>query len=195
MVVRAPLRMAARDIESMLRARQAWIAGKLTAAPVRRDVFADGERVRYLGNEVLICVQAGGRRTTKIELAEEILAVEAGAGAAPAAVGAAIARWFRTRAVEHLSESVTRWGEVMGAQPKRLIVKEQRRRWGSCGPDGVIRLNWRLVMLAPELAEYVVVHELAHLKERNHGPRFWAEVERVMPDFRARRARLKAEGG
>lgn len=194
-VVRAPLRMAARDIEVMLRARQAWIAGRLTAAPVRRDVFADGERVRYLGKEVLICVREGRRRTTRIELDGDVLAVEAATGASFEAVQAAMVRWFRTRAVEHLSESVTRWGEVMGAQPNRLIVKEQRRRWGSCGADGVIRLNWRLVMLPPDLADYVVVHELAHLKERNHGPRLWAEVERAMLDFPARRATLKAEGG
>jgi predicted metal-dependent hydrolase len=193
-VVRAPLRMAARDIEAMLRARHGWIARRLAVAPMRPDVYAHGERVRYLGDQVLICVREGLRRTTKIEVEGDVLTVEATAGASSEAVAAAIIRWFRARAVEHLSEAVSRWGEAAGAQPAKLIVKEQRRRWGSCGADGVIRLNWRLITLAPEVADYVVVHELAHLKEQNHGPRFWAEVERVMPDFRARRAKLSAAG-
>ena len=69
-----------------------------------------------------------------------------------------------------------------------------RRRWGSCARDGRISLNWRLVLLAPALADYVLVHELAHLVEPNHGAGFWRLVEAEMPDFRARRAALRRAG-
>jgi len=80
---------------------------------------------------------------------------------------------------------------LMGVQPKRLSLSAARTRWGSASSDGSVRLNWRLIHFAPELIDYVVVHELAHLREMNHSPRFWAEVARVMPDHEARRAQLK----
>ena len=73
----------------------------------------------------------------------------------------------------------------------RVLVRDQKRRWGSCSSDGSIRLNWRLVMLDPALIDYVVVHELAHLRVPNHSPRFWTEVERWIPDSRHRRRQLR----
>ena len=74
--------------------------------------------------------------------------------------------------------------QKLGRGPSRVSLNAARTRWGSCSRDGSIRLNWRLVQYAPELIDYVIAHELAHLTELNHSPRFWAQLEALMPDYR-----------
>ena len=76
----------------------------------------------------------------------------------------------------------------------RVLVRDQRQRWGSCAPDGTLRFNWRATMLPPALIEYVVVHELAHLTHRNHSTDFWGLVSEAMPDAQQRRQRLREAG-
>jgi predicted metal-dependent hydrolase len=106
----------------------------------------------------------------------------------------ALARWFRLQAARRLAEDTARWAAVMGVAPADVRVRDQRRRWGSCGTNGTIRFNFRLVMAPPDLIDYVVVHELAHLRVPNHSRVFWDEVARFMPDYAERRARLNKLG-
>ena len=75
-----------------------------------------------------------------------------------------------------------------------MLVRDQRRRWGSCAHDGTLRFNWRVMMLEPALIEYVVVHELAHLTVPNHSPEFWAAVSAALPDVPDLRRRLREVG-
>lgn len=107
-----------------------------------------------------------------------------------------LAGWYWRRAEELIAESVRRW--LPKFRPKReptVIVRDQKRRWGSCSSDGVLRFNWRLAMLHPDLLDYVVVHELSHLEVMNHSPKFWAAVEKRLPNARDLRRRIKDEGG
>lgn len=98
---------------------------------------------------------------------------------------------YRERALVVLEAAVERRAAEMGCSPSRVLVRNQKRQWGSCARDGTLRFNWRLVMLAPSLIDYVVVHELTHLRVRNHSPQFWSAVAEVLPDFKERRARLR----
>ena len=75
-----------------------------------------------------------------------------------------------------------------------MLIRDQQQRWGSCVPDGTLRFNWRVAMLQPELAEYVVVHELAHLKVSSHSAEYWALVSSLLPDAQERRRRLREAG-
>lgn len=79
----------------------------------------------------------------------------------------------------------------MGVYYGRITIREQKTRWGSCSSKGNLNFNWKLVLLAPELLDYVVVHELAHRREMNHSKNFWKIVEAELPDYRERRRRLK----
>jgi predicted metal-dependent hydrolase len=90
-----------------------------------------------------------------------------------------------------LAERVAYYSPQLGVQPARLRLSTARTRWGSASSRGTIALNWRLVLLPPALCDYVVVHELAHLREMNHGPAFWALVRAVLPDVEQRRAALR----
>ena len=107
-----------------------------------------------------------------------------------------LAGWYWERAEELIGESVRRWLPKFGyGREPTVIVRDQKRRWGSCSSDGVLRFNWRLAMLHPDLLDYVVVHELSHLEVMNHSPKFWAVVEKRLPNARDLRRRIKDEGG
>ena len=112
------------------------------------------------------------------------------AGAAPLLTDEELVQ-LRAAAVAELPELVSSWVPAVGAKPSRVQIRQQRTRWGSCSARGTISLNAQLMLLEPDLRDYVIVHELCHLTHHNHGPHFWAAVERVLPDYRTRRARLK----
>ena len=114
----------------------------------------------------------------------------------------AIMQWCIQHAKATLPELVKRWWKnrpeckhphihPYNLQPGRVQVRNQKTRWGSCSPNGNISLNWRLVLLPVDLADYVIIHELSHLRIRNHSPDFWAEVDNFIGDSQNRRRRLR----
>lgn len=90
-----------------------------------------------------------------------------------------------------LLHRVAYYAERMGVDYHRITIRNQKTRWGSCSTAGNLNFNWRLILLPGELLDYVVVHELAHRRQMNHSVRFWSEVEKILPDYRERRKRLK----
>lgn len=98
---------------------------------------------------------------------------------------------LREQAREILQMKTDYFARLMGVQYNRIFIKEQKTVWGSCSTKGNLNFNWKLILAGPDQLEYVVVHELAHLKEMNHSPAFWREVEKVLPDYRERRKKLK----
>ena len=107
----------------------------------------------------------------------------------------AIVAWYQRRAEVRVKASVVRWWPRFGGRTQfQVLIRDQRQRWGSCAPDGTLRFNWRVAMLRPDLAEYVVVHELAHLKVRSHSAEFWGLLSQSMPDAQQRRQRLREVG-
>lgn len=98
---------------------------------------------------------------------------------------------MREQARDILTAKADYYARIMGVQYHRIFIKEQKTVWGSCSSKGNLNFNWKLILTGPDQLEYVVVHELAHLKEMNHSPAFWKEVEKILPDYRERRKRLK----
>jgi predicted metal-dependent hydrolase len=107
----------------------------------------------------------------------------------------AIEQWLRIRARSALEQQVRRWAPVMNVRPLRQQLRDQRTRWGSCSRRGNLSFNWRIIMAPPEVLDYLVIHELAHLAEHNHGPRFWRLVEAHCPDFRTHKKWLRQHAG
>jgi predicted metal-dependent hydrolase len=107
-------------------------------------------------------------------------------------VHAAVVKWYRRHALNHFRSRVLHYSACLREPPPRVFLSSARTRWGSCNVDREVRLNWRLMQAAPPVIDYVVAHELAHLKELNHSTRFWRLVERVCPGFREAQAVLKA---
>lgn len=189
--------------------------GSITSpAPAPRR-FVSGETLPYLGRNVRLIVEpfASGARSPEVCFDHWRFRIAvppslgdgfgAGIGADGAGDGGerrerirrAVVAWYRGRAEERLPACVARWQPRLGrGSVPRVLIRDQRQRWGSCAPDGTLRFNWRAVMLEPSLIDYIVVHELAHLSVRSHSPEFWRIMTAAMPDAQHRRRRLREAG-
>jgi predicted metal-dependent hydrolase len=102
--------------------------------------------------------------------------------------------WFAAEARRDIEVRVAVHAAVLGLKPRRIAVRDQVSRWGSCSTTGVLSFSWRLILAPPDVLDYVAAHEVAHLKEMNHGPRFWALCRQAMPAMDAARLWLRASG-
>ncbi len=100
--------------------------------------------------------------------------------------------WGKKAAAMYIPERVAYFAARMGISYGRISIREQKTRWGSCSSAGNLNFNWKLMLVPKEFLDYVIVHELAHRREMNHSPRFWAIVEQELPDYKERRKQLKA---
>lgn len=187
--VGAPRSATLADIESFITKNGAWVLRKLREwqgaqrAPV--IVVRDGGSVPVLGEEhVLSVVQ--GRNRARWEHRRLILEARADAD-----LRALARKALQRRALECFGERLAHYAPRVGRGTPRLALSNAQTRWGSCSFATGVRLNWRLIHFRLPLVDYVVVHELAHLAEMNHSPRFWSLVEAVLPDYRDARAELK----
>ena len=102
--------------------------------------------------------------------------------------------WLRAEARADLSQRVAVHAASLGAKPGRITVRDTTSRWGSCSARGSLSFSWRLILAPPDVLDYVAAHEVAHLKQMNHSPRFWRHVEALIPDYEAPRKWLKRHG-
>ena len=188
------------EVAAFVRNKAHWILAH-SAAPRASPSPSDiPTSLPYLGRCVNVavgneCVADVDVRFRPWEL-QVILPLEMDKASAAPQVRRAVAEWYWLCACEHVATSVDRWWSDLGrGSMPEIRIGDQRKGWGSCAADGQLRFNWRLVMLAPRLMDYVVVHELAHLTERNHGPAFWALVEAVLPDVAERKRALRSVEG
>jgi len=195
LAVRAPLNAAWRDIEAFLLEKQRWILARLEewagvprAAPV---LGLDGDVLPVFGERVTLEV-AAGRPAVQREGAQ--LRITTPTPSAGHRVVALLVRWLRAQALEALAPRTAMLAAQLGRRGPAVAISHAERQWGVCAADGTIRYSWRLVHLAPALADYVVAHEVAHLVEMNHSKRFWRVVESLYPDWREARTRLEREG-
>lgn len=146
-------------------------------APVRR--FESGELFPYRGEPHEIVVEQ--RSASAVENGELRLAAH---HVEQTSIQQALERLFRRKAREHIEATVESFAEKMDVEYDKLEIRNQRTKWGSCSFSGTLGINWRLIMAPPEILEYVVVHELAHLEEDNHTSAFWNLVSEYDPSYR-----------
>ena len=207
--VNAPRWVGIHDIEAALQEKAAWIlrklheqhdrARRLQAAKVD---WRDGTLIPFLGENVIIVLDS---RTTGAVLNTDAEAVQpqiAGVprltlhiglpeSAEPEQIRDAVQSWLQRQARRIFEDRCRHFAQQLGVRYTRLALSSAQTRWGSASADGSIRLNWRLVHFALPTIDYVVTHELAHLREMNHSPRFWDVVRSVLPDYERARGSLK----
>ena len=164
-----------------------WLAGAVERAP-EAVVVAPGARLPYRGREVVL--SAPGGRTEWPSVDGVMLTAPGPVGRAPTRALA----FLKNEARAELTRAAHHYAGRLGREVRKITLRDPRSRWGSCTSRGDLSFSWRLIMAPPEVLDYVAAHEAAHLVEMNHSPRFWALVERLLPDYRAPRAWLKAEG-
>ena len=110
------------------------------------------------------------------------------------AIRADLESWYRERAALKLPERVERVSRLSGVIPGQVLIRDQRTRWASCAPEGTLRFNWRVIMAPPAIIDYIVAHELAHMRVQGHTADYWALVSQMIPDYRLRRSQLRDMG-
>lgn len=160
-----PLRTPFRQAETIVRQHESWLVSALR----RRTLHAAN---RPPDGQMLL----RGEWTP-------VGAVACGLLKSETVTGEALTRALKGLARLDVMEAVTKWSRLMGLVPKSVSLRDQKTKWGACTSRGTVTFNWRLLMAPPAVLEYVVVHELAHLKELNHSPRFWAIVREHCPDY------------
>lgn len=184
----APRWVTLTEVETFIREKQTWVLRKLQEARANARapfVWREGACLPYLGAEVGVFSAPAGA-PTRLAGGRLELAIASGA-LRDSALG-----WLRERALALFGERVVALAPCMGVGVRRVSLSNARTQWGSCSTDGRVRLSWRLIHLRIELIDYVVAHELAHLRHMNHSARFWRAVESICPDYRAARGELRA---
>ena len=191
--VGAPPRASLREVEALILHHADWVAQKLDEWRSRRRPetlkIVDGLRLPFLGVSLEIRVALGSNRVLWNEQAAPVLTL---CLRTPAEAPRVLEKALREKARLLFAERLEHYAVILGVHLPPLTLSAARTRWGSCSLKTGIRLNWRLVHFPRHIVDYVVVHELAHLREMNHSRRFWAVVERACPDYRAAREELKA---
>lgn len=194
LVVRAPRHVSQSRIEQLLRTKADWIRNKLkfheenAAAPMR---LHDGAVLLLLGNEVRLGIRADARSRV-VEFENGVLHVALPTPEDESIVARKVLQWYRKQALADFSRRLEIFSAKLGVPLPKLLLSNARTRWGSCNSKAEVRLNWRLLQAPPHIINYVVCHELAHLKQMNHSPKFWALVENICPDYRKAQKDLKA---
>lgn len=199
----APTRARDADIAAFVEQSRAWIADKVQT--LRRTLEAhpgsgalgDGARILLRGDPIWVTVTTRGIPRPRVRLDGDLrvdLPPKESARDAEPAIEQALTRWLKKEARADAVTLVARHGPEHGLVPGSLRIKAQRSLWGSCSPRGAINLNWRLIFAPSPVFEYVVVHELCHLRERHHQAAFWRLVGTLLPDFAEHRRWLKDNG-
>jgi len=181
-----------REARQFAEEHRAWItAERLRFAVARRPrlVWRDGTEILFRGRTTAVRCTARGE-SSEIRFADQVVVVSG----QPADLRPAVEAHLRGLAARELGPRLLALAAEQGLRVARVSVRAQRTRWGSCSPRGHIALNWRLVQVPAEVCDYVLLHELMHLREANHSPRFWRHVARVCPGYQAARRWLREHG-
>lgn len=201
--ITAPVRASLSSIRAIIQKQSGWIKRRLAefqklavGQPVRRaNSFYDGASIIYLGHAYALSVthdlgQPQGCRLLPRRLIVNLHADRLTGKDLQDELRLEIMLWLKKRAKAKFQRRMDWWAQHLGVSYRKLMVANAERRWGSCNVQNVIRLNWRLILAPLPILDYVVVHELCHVLNKNHGPRFWGQVASVMPDYKLRRKNL-----
>ncbi|HEX3002486.1 MAG TPA: SprT family zinc-dependent metalloprotease [Methanoregula sp.] len=189
LVVRAPHRVPQAYIDRMIREKSTWINKKMAEmrarpqAPVRH--YDEGEVFWFLGRQYPLHYtdEPGGSivRTDRLEVPHALRPV----------IRNAIHHWYKEEAKKEIHARCMYFSMMTGYSPTSLRISGARTRWGSCTYKGGLNFSWRLVQAPLSIVDYVIVHELVHIRQHDHSKKFWTKVEALMPDYRVRREWLR----
>lgn len=198
LTVTLPYRLSPRHADQAVRDKQAWVLDRLDkmaqrARPALQGIC--GEAIGWLGRTLTLQVHREDRVRTHIKRDGQALHVHIDQSLdrdmTASAVRSAVHRWRKAEALTLMRPKLEAYALELGARRPKVSIREQKRRWGSCSQDGSIRMNARLIGFDEALIDYVCAHEACHLKVMDHSPRFYAELDKIMPDHRARERALK----
>lgn len=193
LIVRAPKRLPLAAIHAVVAEKAGWILRKQAevrarSAQRKTHAYAEGESFLLLGKTYALQYDANAKRAA---LSDGKLALPP---CDPERARTLLTAWYQKQAREVFLGRIAYYAPLLKVQCGAIRLSGAQGRWGSCGPSGSVNLVWRLVMAPVEVIDYVVVHELAHIRRRDHSAAFWQEVARILPDYQKQRQWLKQNG-
>ncbi|MCQ8103831.1 M48 family metallopeptidase [Methylomonas sp. SURF-2] len=202
----APLKTSEQRIHAFVATQRDWIrdaqkrveqrAGQIKSlAP---PAYVDGAPVPFQGRQIPLEIKPGKHKNPRVQFTGarfEVYLNQAGADNGSDSIKTALQTWMKQHTRQMALQLLEKHRSSHGLLPRSLRIKTQKSRWGSCGPHNDINLNWLLVLAPPVIMEYVVVHELCHIRHKNHSRDFWQLVSAHMPDYLEHRQWLKQHGG
>ncbi|WP_395689172.1 M48 family metallopeptidase [Caenimonas koreensis] len=211
LTVSAPRWVSLTEVDAAVKSKSAWILKKLDESHERhrriesaRIEWKDGATFPYMGEDVIVVLdprhnfsEAGAVLNTDGEalpgMPRHTLHVGLPHAASESQVRDAVQAWLMKRAKRLFTERLDHYAPLLGVKWRKLVLSNAGTRWGTAHADGLIRLNWRLIHFRLPVVDYVVAHELSHLRVMDHSPRFWETVSTVVPDYAQLRGQLKQE--
>jgi hypothetical protein len=192
-VVTVPRGGSLKFAREFVASRKNWLEKQwrvLESRQIPPQVLQPGMEILFRGRAVALEVRNQDGRW-RLQFGEEQVALPA----TPGNLRPPVEGRMRAIAQKELVIRVEQLARELGARVRRVVIRNQRSRWGSCSCNGTISLNWRLIQLPAGVCDYIILHELMHLRHLNHSPAFWEEVENVCPDYRAAEDWLKQNSG
>lgn len=192
LIIRAPIKVSVKYLKNLVNKKSAWITAKLKEMQDRTKPkakeFVSGETFLYLGKSYRLKIVDNAEidiglkdnlllSLEKVPYAREVLM-----------------QWYKSEAEKKIKERCEFYSSLTGCKPFSIRITDAQKRWGSCGAKGTLNFSWRLIMSPMEIIDYVIVHELVHLEQRDHSRLFWDKVKNIMPDFKRRQKWLKDNG-
>ena len=194
LVVHAPKRIFEFQLNQILQQKSNWILNKLQARQanhVAKIDWIDGEHLLYLGSDIQLSISQNSSNKALI-FDQNTLFMASPQPNNHAVLGRKVIQWYKKQAAIDFNRRLEIFAAKLGVATPPLALSNAQSRWGSCNSRGEVRLNWRLLQAPPHIINYVICHELAHLKQMNHSAKFWAVVENLFPNYKAAEKELKA---
>lgn len=195
-VLRLPQSLPLAQIQDLLQKWGPWILEKQKYFKILEmkhppKEFVSGESFSYLGNNLRLKVcRVRGEREGCVQEGKRLI-IKLGENESSAQIESLILNWYHQQAFQYLRGRVKNYQCRLGIFSKKILIKDQRTKWGSCSRRGILSFNWRLIMMPRPIIDYIVVHELCHLTHKSHNNKFWSQVETILPNFEERRNWLK----
>ena len=192
LVVHAPKRIFEFQLNQILQEKSHWILNKLQAREanqIDKIQWIDGEHLLYLGNDIQLKLINNVKKSTRFENSE--LQIHAPEASIHSVCCRMVLMWYKKQALLDFSRRLEILSAKLGVPTPPLTLSNAGSRWGSCNSRGEVRLSWRLLQAPPYIINYVICHELAHLKQMNHSPKFYAVLESLFPNYKAAEKELK----
>lgn len=193
LVIHAPKRITQSQLEDIIVQKADWVLRKLasvSANKVAEIQWQHGEQLLFLGNAVTLVVEHDPR--SKAVIYEPGVLQLAMPNQDPKLIARKVIQWYQKQALADFTRRLEIFSSKLGVKFTSLTLSSAASRWGSCNSRKEIRLNWRLLQAPPHIINYVVCHELAHIKEMNHSAKFWATVASIFPEYKSAEKELKA---
>jgi len=194
-VIRAPFHTPKWEIERFIERKHSWIVGKLSEkekqAKQAQKPFLPGEKFLYLGERYPLEIRESHHKESPLRLSfgNFVLQKDCVENARDLFV-----EWYKKEAEEKIAERINYYSRNVHLFPKGIRITSAKSRWGSCSRDNRLSFSWRIVMASLAVMDYILIHELVHIREKNHSAKFWATLESILPDYRKHRLWLRENG-